>query len=237
MRLRNGLRRYGLGLVVVVGAIALLLFSGRPLVVFLSDQQRLQDWLTQLGPWAPLAVLAINALQIVVAPLPAYFAQLAEGYLFGATLGTLLGVVGMLLGGTLATALSRRFGRPIVVHSIGQERLEQWEDFIYADSPWTWFVLFLLPIGDIPWFLAGLSQIPVWQVALVGFVSRAPSVYVVSAIGAGQTPFAGPPLIALVLVTAGLTFASFHYRHRLRDIIVPRFHRFLPKRRGHTDDV
>jgi uncharacterized membrane protein YdjX (TVP38/TMEM64 family) len=205
-------------LILLGGAvIALVVLYGRPLAELLADRERVQEWLARLGPWGPLGLVLVSALQVVVAPVPGYFVQIAGGYLFGLWVGGVYSTIGMLLGGATAMMLARIFGRPLVAKITGKERLAHWEGVIRSDSPWTWFVLLLAPFGDIPWFLAGLSRVAVWRVILAGFISRSPSVFIAVGFGAGVELVPREFAVAFVVFLVVGTALFFRFRSRFEE--------------------
>ncbi len=134
----------------------------------------IRDWIEQLGPLAPLAFYLLNVTQIVVAPIPGYPVQVWGGILFGLIPGSIYTVAGLTTGGTLAAWLGRRLGRPWLERRIGKEELEHWGQVAHIDSFWTWWIILLIPLGDIPYFFAGLSKIRLSTFALAILTSRGP---------------------------------------------------------------
>jgi uncharacterized membrane protein YdjX (TVP38/TMEM64 family) len=97
-----------------------------PIALGLLAGQALRPWLPQftayvgtLGNWAPL-VYVVAYVVVVVFMLPAFLLIMAGGAVFGATKGTLLAMMGALLGGTLAFLLSRHVGREKVAERIAR---------------------------------------------------------------------------------------------------------------------
>jgi len=184
-------------LAVVLAVIAVLAVRyGREAAAFLSNPDELRPWLARLGPLGPLGLIAFNALQVVVAPFPGYPVQVAAGFLFGWWQGTLYAVVGMVLGGLLAYALGRAYGRPLVQRIVGADRLDRWEKVAHLNSMAVWFVLMLGPLGDAPYFIAGLTKLPVWKLVAIVLLVRTPSVMVSAALGAGLISWRSPWFIA-----------------------------------------
>jgi uncharacterized membrane protein YdjX (TVP38/TMEM64 family) len=163
---------------------------------FLSNPEELRAWLARLGPLGPLGLIAFNAIQVVVAPFPGYPVQIAAGFLFGWWQGTLYAVVGMILGGLLAYTLGRAYGRPLVQRIVGADRLDRWEKVAHLNSMAVWFVLMLGPLGDAPYFIAGLTKLPVWKLLAIVLLVRTPSVMVSAALGAGLISWRSPWFIA-----------------------------------------
>jgi uncharacterized membrane protein YdjX (TVP38/TMEM64 family) len=195
-------------LLAVVAALAIRYWQ--EVAAFLRNPDELRAWLARLGPLGPLALIAFNAVQVVLAPIPGYPIQIAAGYLFGWWRGSLYAVAGMILGGLLAMTLARVYGRPLVQRMVGPERLERWEQVAHLNSLAVWFVLMLGPLGDAPYYLAGLTKLPVLKLLAVVLLVRTPSVMVSAALGAGliswRSPWfiGGATLFILLGILAGL---------------------------------
>jgi uncharacterized membrane protein YdjX (TVP38/TMEM64 family) len=158
------------GLLVIVILAALW----KPLSQLDTSSVVLRSWIEGLGPLAPIAFFLLNVIQIVVAPIPGYPVQVLGGILFGFIPGSFYTVGGLVAGGTLAAWLGRRLGRPWLEKRLGREALDQWSQMMRIDSFWTWWIILLIPLGDIPYFLAGLSRIRLSLFALAILTSRGP---------------------------------------------------------------
>jgi uncharacterized membrane protein YdjX (TVP38/TMEM64 family) len=194
-------------LLIIAAVVAVLaVMYWRDVAAFLSDPEALRAWLARLGPLGPLGLILFNALQVVVAPIPGYPVQIVAGYLFGWWRGTLYSVAGMILGGLLAMTLARVYGRPLVERIVGAERLERWEEVAHLNSLAVWFVLMLGPLGDAPYYLAGLTKLPVWKLLAIVLLVRTPSVMVSAALGAGLISWRSPWFIAgaTIFIVLGL---------------------------------
>jgi uncharacterized membrane protein YdjX (TVP38/TMEM64 family) len=127
-----------------------------------------------MGLFAPIAFFLLNVLQIVAAPIPGYPVQVLGGILFGFIPGSIYTVGGMVAGGTLAAWLGRRLGRPWLENRLGTETLDYWSNMVHIDSFWTWWIVLLVPLGDVPYFFAGLGRIRLGTFALAILTSRGP---------------------------------------------------------------
>lgn len=238
-------RQQWLALLVLVAVLALAWWFREPLAGHLSNLPEARAWLHSLGPLGAVIFIAINAAQIVLAPIPGYIVQLAGGWVYGAGWGALLGIIGLALGATLAMTLARLLGRPFVSRMVGAARLARWEHVTRADRPWFWALLFLAPIGDLPYFLAGLSRYPIPRLALVAVVVRSPSVTLAAAIGSGvvavdpartlawltaQATALGPLVVAALIATLlALAALAVRYGLRLKDALLARLNQNLQK--------
>ncbi len=184
---------------------------GPALLALLQDEAALEEFIIRLGWWGPLALIALNALQIVVAPIPGYAAQFAAGYLFGPWWGGLWGSLGLLTGAMLAMMLARLYGRPLVEWALGAERLARWESVTHSESVLVWFLIILAPTGDLPYFMAGLAHVSLRTVLLLTLAVRVPTTMLVAAVGAGAVRMSGAQ-IAAAAATVGTLLVLFAWR-------------------------
>jgi uncharacterized membrane protein YdjX (TVP38/TMEM64 family) len=163
--------------------LAMLGLLWPPLAQLSSDRTAIRGWIETMGPLAPALFFVMNVAQIVVAPIPGYPVQVLGGILFGPLAGSIYTVGGMTAGGTLAAWLGRRLGRPWLEKQLGQAELARWRDTMHIDSFWLWWIVLLIPLGDIPYFLAGLSKIRLLTFALAIFTSRGPFTVLIVVLG------------------------------------------------------
>lgn len=179
------------------------------------DEAALRAAIAELGWLGPLALILINVLQIVIAPIPGYVMQAAAGYLYGPFWGGVWGSIGLLVGAMLAMGLARTFGRPLVERSVGAERLEHWEDVTYSTSTLVWFILLAAPTGDLPYFMAGLAHVSYWKIFTLTLLIRVPFTFLVAAAGAGMWNVTGWQLAGGIIVMGALLVLFYTYRRRL----------------------
>lgn len=201
-----------------LGALLLIIILAalwRPFSRIGTDPAIVRTWIEPLGPLAPLAFFLLNVIQIVVAPVPGYPVQILGGILFGFVLGSIYTVGGMVAGGTLAAWLGRRLGRPWLEKQIGAETLAHWEEIAHIDSFWTWWLILLIPAGDVLYFLAGLSPIRLRTFALAILTSRGPFTVLIVWLGYQALDLPLTWLAVLVAAIGVLILIGFSQRHRL----------------------
>lgn len=207
--------RHWLPWVTGLAVIAILIILWWPLSRLELEPAALRYWIEQLGPLAPVAFFLLNVIQIVVAPIPGYPVQVLGGILFGFIPGAVYTVGGMVAGGVLAAWLGRRLGRPWLEKRMGLETLEQWYQVAHINSFWTWWLILHIPLGDIPYFLAGLSQIRLRLLALAILTSRGP--FTVLIVWAGDRAVNLPlSWLALLIAVIGIIIVvGFSQRERI----------------------
>ncbi len=146
----------------LLGAALLLIplfwWLSKPIAILMLQAEGLRAWILTFGPWSPLVYIGVFSLQILVAPIPGQFLGVMGGYLFGALLGSLYSITGLLIGGSLAITLARRFGRPLIERFFPSTQLAVWEKKMRMRSGFTWWLLFLFPVPDLIFYVAGLSS-------------------------------------------------------------------------------
>jgi uncharacterized membrane protein YdjX (TVP38/TMEM64 family) len=187
----------------------------RPISQIGANPAIIRAWLEPLGPLAPAVFFLLNVIQIVVAPIPGYPVQVLGGILFGFIPGAIYTVGGMTAGGVLAAWLARHLGRPWLERRLGAETLARWSAIAHINSFWTWWLLLLIPVGDLPYFFAGLTRIRLRTLALAILSSRGPFTALLVWTGSSVADL---PLNWLAILTAliGVTIiVGFSQRSRI----------------------
>jgi uncharacterized membrane protein YdjX (TVP38/TMEM64 family) len=210
-----GFRRTWAALALLPAVAWLAWRFGPQLWVLVQDRQAIEAFVAGLGWLGPLALIAINALQIVAAPIPGYVVQAAAGFLFGPFWGGVWGSIGLLTGGMLAMGLTRLYGRPLAERMVGQERLAGWEEATYSDSTLIWGLILLAPVGDVPYFLAGLARVGFLKILILSLITRVPTVFVVAAAAAGVVVLAWWQVFLILTGLLLMFWALTQHRERL----------------------
>ncbi len=113
----------GLGLLAVLVAFTIWRVApGSPAALFVlrlyRDHEFFDETLQALGWLAPVAFILLQALQVVVSPIPGEATGLLGGYLFGLTLGFIYSTVGLTLGTVAAFAIGRWLGARVVARLV-----------------------------------------------------------------------------------------------------------------------
>jgi uncharacterized membrane protein YdjX (TVP38/TMEM64 family) len=204
-----------LAVVVVAGA----LLAGSVLVgrafPFLARASTVREYVVGFGVWAPVAFVLLQALQVVVAPIPGQALVFVSGYLFGLLPGTLYSLVGATLGTYVALLLARRFGRPLVERLVTDEALDVFDDYSRDHGAFALFLVFLVPglPDDVVCFAAGLTPLRIRTLLAVAVVGRLPG-YFLAALAGSELAAADPVASAVVVsVLALLSVVGYVYRN------------------------
>lgn len=152
----NRLRWWLLGAAVVVLIVATLLFLRWALPIF--TREHLTAWVKEAGAWGPLVLLGMQALQILVAPIPGVFVPIMAGVLYGPVVGPLLTMAGTLIGSAVAYWIGRLAGRVVAERWIGKPALDKAHDLLQGKRWLALAAVFLIPFSpaDALCFVSGI---------------------------------------------------------------------------------
>lgn len=208
----------------VVAGVLLLVVGVRwlsePVADLMVHAERLRDWILTFGPLAPLVYIGIFALQILLAPVPGQFLAVMGGYLFGPLLGTFYSILGMSMGAGLAMWLGRHFGRPLLERYADPVTLRHWERTLRTRSPATWWVLFLFPVPDLIFYVAGLSPVPLRRLLVALLMGRGLGLLIATSVGY-MTALSEPEWLVLKWSAIGAVGALvYFYQRRIRLVLL-----------------
>jgi uncharacterized membrane protein YdjX (TVP38/TMEM64 family) len=187
------------------------------------DQAFLKAELEAWGVWAPLVFIGIQALQVVIAPIPGEVTGFLGGFVFGQWVGLAYSMVGLSPGSFLAFAVGRWLGTAVVQRLVSPEVWHRLGFVVEAEGAILCFVLYLIPgfPKDLLCYLFGLSPMPFWVFALTSTAGRLPGTWVLSAQGANTAAGHYLEIALLVAVVAAVALPLYHYRHQ----VLERLHR------------
>lgn len=176
-------------------------------------QQQLHAW----GWLAPAIFILIQALQVIISPVPGEATGFLGGYLFGLTLGFVYSTVGLTLGTMVAFWIGRWLGAPAAQRYMSRHVWERLGFIVEAEGAILAFVIYLIPgvPKDIGSYLFGISPMPVWVFALVSTLGRMPGTWVLSAQGARTATGQYIPLALITALTAAVAIPLYYYRRRI----------------------
>ena len=184
-------------------------FAGRPLIRFVREPERFQAWVDAQGVRAPLLFVGMVVLQIVVAIIPGEPLEIAAGYAFGALEGTLLCLIGALVGRVAVFLLVRRFGVRAVEVFFPLEKLQSLR-FLQNEKKLTFWVFFLFFLPgtpkDVLCYIVGLTKLPLRSWLIISTIAPIPSIITStiggSALGMGRYTFAAAVFGATLAISA-----------------------------------
>ena len=197
------------------------LFIGVPMVKLASRPEAFRDWVDEFGIWGRIVFVGMAVLQVVVALIPGEAIELAAGYAFGAIEGTILSLIGILIGSWIVFALVRRFGIQLI-KALFADREIQRLSFLRNPRKAKVLTFLLMTIPGTPKdllsYFVPLTPLTLSQWLTIVAVARIPSVLAstVSGDAAGEKNYAIAALLTAVsLLLSGL--GILYYRKICRE--------------------
>ena len=216
--------RWGIGSLVAAGLIGYgvwLVATDAPAYQFLVrlylDKRFLKQTLREWGALAPVIFIGLQALQVIIAPIPGELTGILGGYIFGEWVGLFYSTIGLTLGSVVAFAVGRWLGAHYVQRLVSPDVWRRLGFIVEAEGVILCFVIFLIPglPKDMACYLFGLSPMPFWVFAVVSTLGRIPGTWILSAQGAHTASGDYVEVILLTALVVALALPLYYYRNRL----------------------
>jgi uncharacterized membrane protein YdjX (TVP38/TMEM64 family) len=217
-----------------LGAVGLLLlcvglyflFSSNPVIVkyrelarFYSSKREVKQFLARFGPYAPLVFITLQALQVVVAPIPGEATGFLGGMLFGTWLSFIYSTIGLTLGSALAFGLGRWLGLPLVRRLVSDEVYHKFDFLARTGAELVTLIFFLIPgfPKDYLCLILGVSPLPFRTFLVLTTFGRMPGTWLLSVQGAKVGSGYYVEFVVFLTVAAVAAFLAYIFREAVFD--------------------
>ena len=162
---------------VFVGVVGYLV--GKPMIEFVREPERFRAWVDSSGLWGRVAFVGMVVFQLIIAIIPGEPLEMGAGYAFGAVEGTLLCILGCVIGSALVFLFVRRFGVKLVEVFFSREKIRSLR---FLQDSWRLnlltFIVFFIPgtPKDLLSYFIGLTDMKLGTWLLITGVARIPSI-------------------------------------------------------------
>jgi uncharacterized membrane protein YdjX (TVP38/TMEM64 family) len=214
-------------LLAILAVVIWLVAVDAPIVRFVvrlyQDKKFLKETVRSWGWMAPLVFIAIQAMQVIISPIPGEITGPVGGALFGTGLGLFYSTIGLTVGTLFCFWVGRKWGEPLVRPWLSEHHWNRMNFILEAEGALICFILYLVPgfPKDILSYLFGISPMPFWLFAIVSTVARIPGTWVSSYFGAHVAEQQYIYALAFMAVVIALCLPLYYYRDR----ILKRFHK------------
>lgn len=175
----------------MVAATIVLTFTGHLRIWYrlawevFSSRDELRTYVTSWGTYAPVVFIAIQAFQVVFAPIPGEVTGAVGGFIFGAWPNVVYSSVGLTLGSVVAFIFARIVGQPLVETMVGARSLEKFHYLTHKHGAVFALILFTIPgfPKDILCYILGLSPMQFAPFVIACLVGRIPGTIMLSLSG------------------------------------------------------
>ena len=216
-------RRWIAGGVVCLLLVGMLIFR-HPIVdgletgfKWVSDREKIAGFIHAYGNGAPLVFMAIQLLQVVLAPIPGEATGFIGGYLFGTVNGFIYSSLALAIGSMINFAIGRYLGKRFVRRWIPDEKWQRMDRLLKRQGIIVVAILFVFPgfPKDYLCLFLGISDLPLKVFLPIATVGRMPGTLMLSLQG-GFLFEKNYTVFAVVLgITALFAFLAIRYRDRI----------------------
>ncbi len=184
---------------------------------FLSDREQIKRYVYGFGAGAPLVFMAVQILQVMLAPIPGEATGFVGGYLFGTLPGFVYSSIALALGSWVNFGIGRFLGKRYLRRFIPKTTAMRIEGFVRRQGAIILFFLFVLPgfPKDYLCLLLGVTTFPFKVFVIVSSLGRMPGTLMLSAQGASLYARNWGLLIGLTVGCIILGVLSYLYRERI----------------------
>jgi len=205
----------------LVASCGWLVLTDAPAYQFLVrlyvDKRFLKHTLREWGVLAPVIFIGLQALQVIIAPIPGELTGILGGYLFGQWGGLLYSTIGLTVGSVASFAVGRWLGARYVRKLVRPDIWRKMGFIVEAEGSILCFIIFVIPgvPKDMACYLFGLSPMPFWVFAVVSTLGRLPDTWILSAQGAHTAAGDYLQVALLAAILAAVALPLYYYRNRL----------------------
>ena len=199
-----------------VATVACVVF----LRTYFSDTDVIKAWIDQNYVLGFIVMVLLCALQVVIALVPGELLEIAAGYAFGYFGGTVVCIIGIMLGSVIAILLSRKFGRRLVESLYPREKIDALP--ILNDPKKRnvmTFLLFLIPgtPKDFFTYVIGMTEMSIPAYIALTMLSRLPSI-VMSTAGGSALGNNSLKTAAIIFIIAGIVSCiGYFLYHKIQE--------------------
>jgi uncharacterized membrane protein YdjX (TVP38/TMEM64 family) len=205
--------------------------------LFLIDSaEELKELILSGGMYSYLVFFAIQFLQVVVLPIPAFISTLAGALVFGPWIASIISFVAILFGSLVCFWLGRKLGWKLLVWVAGEDDAKKWKERLGCGK-YAFFLMMIFPLfpDDILCIVAGaVTSMSTNFFLITNLIARPIAILSTCFLGGGYlVPFSGwgIPIWIFIIVACGILFyLSIRYQAKIEQFISNLSHKMASKK-------
>jgi uncharacterized membrane protein YdjX (TVP38/TMEM64 family) len=187
----------------------------------LHDHHRLKEAIASFGPYSPPAFILLQAVQVVVAPIPGGPIAFLGGYLFGVRAGFIYSMIGLTVGSWLAFSIAGIFEKWLVKNFVSSKTLKKFDYLMGHEGVILSFLLFLIPgfPKDALCYILGLTPMHVGIFLIISTIGRIPGTLIATLQGAKAFNHQYKIFLILSGISALITLIFYVYGEEIHKLI------------------
>lgn len=219
---------YLLSAILVIGYCFLFKYG---IISKISSVEGLKNYILSTEEKGVYVYILIQALQVVILPIPASIICIVGSLIYGPLLGGLYCSIGVLLGSFISFFIGKFFGYRIVAWIAGKESTDKYSQIIQKRGGFFLAIAFLLPMfpDDILCLIAGITNMKFKTFAIITTITRPIGVICMSYFGGGYIiPFSGWGIYVwsiLFVVIVALVILIYKHQEKMQDFVLNKIFR------------
>ncbi len=202
-----------------IGISILAFFLRGDIYAVIKDPVLLKNWMSVFGSFQIIMFILIQAVQVIIFIVPGELVEIAAGFLFGTTLGSIYSIIGIAFGSAASFIIARVLGYEFVKWVVPEQMFNRWNIFINEDKRGgtVLFLLYFIPgtPKDALAYFAGITPVSYLKFIFISMFARLPAIVFSAYIGANieQKEYTNALIVSVI---AGIAFLiGFIYRDRI----------------------
>ena len=178
--------RFEFILAAIVVGVSLLSFLMKDRVGLLGSREQFQDYVNASGIWGPLVIILTAFLEVIIAPIPGLIPPVVSGFLFGKLLGSVLVILGNVVGANFTFFIARKWGLRFFRLFIKETEIMRFEQMVHHRQNFLWAMYFipLLPF-DVLNIVLGMSKVSWRRFFVISTLGMSFSLLILTVFGSG----------------------------------------------------
>ena len=174
----------------IIFIFALIVFAVKyvpSLSEYAKNPIQTREYLLSFKGWGFVVYVLIQAVHVLLIVIPGDIFDVCGGYVFGVPKGTLLSMIGIMLGTVAAFYISRMLGYSFISRFIPAEKISKIGDILNSTKGTKgMLILCLMPLipKDLMMYIAGLTPVKAPRLFFVYAISRVPGTLIWVTVGA-----------------------------------------------------
>ena len=215
MKLKHQFKGYAVVVSIII--LIILMQSYFPIIRQFASLEFIREYLRSLGPWGYFMYILIFILSIPL-PIPSTPVAVAGGYIYGVVLGSILSMIGTLLGASISFFLVRKYGEPLLEKMVSRKHIKHFNHIFKHRGINGAIIAYAIPIfpSDSLDFILGLSNIRFHTFLFITFMGNIPRYVLTNALGNGLfTGFSAKTIIVPIFTALYLLIVVFREKVKL----------------------
>ena len=222
-------------IIVILMLVALFLAAYLPLKLTgtlekIDSPEELRDIILSGGMWSYVIYFALQFLQVVILPIPAFVSTVAGTLVFGPWIATGISLVSIMIASLFSFWLGKKIGRRAVVWIAGKDDAEKWDKKL-SRGKYMFFLMMLFPVfpDDLLCLLAGATTMSYKFFIITILLTRPIGIIATCFIGSGELiPYSGwgiPVWSAIIAFAIIIFYLSIKYQQQIETYFLKLSHK------------